>query len=168
MPVGRLHGPTPPRLAGVHPGKLPLPTPTPAPGGFHTGPIRAHPRKSISSSLPLRSVLANSRAMDLDEPWLVQRGEAVAVLAAGVVAEPDLVLSPIGPTNAGAPLIRELGHRRTANAPHAFEGHGHGKLRTKRLHGETRRTSPGAGARWDDLKPDGYGWMTVVTSTLLG
>ena len=40
----------PPRLAGVHPGRLPLPTPSPEPGGFHTGTFRFPPgRASLSA-----------------------------------------------------------------------------------------------------------------------
>ena len=106
--------------------------------------------------------------MDLDEPWPAHRGEAVAVLAAGVVAEQDLVRAPVDPTDGGVPLPREPGSRSTATAPRVCDGHGHEALGTERHQGVTRRTSPRAGARRNGLEPNGYGWMTIVTRTLLG
>ena len=168
VPVGRLHGPTPHHAS---PGSTLGGSRSPPPPQSPVGSIREHsgpPRKSISFSLPLFSVLGCGEPMDLGEPSPAHRGDAVAVSTAGVVAEPDLVLAPVAPTNGGVPIPRELGHRSMASAPRVYEGHGRGALGSKHHHGETCRTPAGAGTRWDDLKPEGCGWMTVVMSTLLG
>ena len=77
-------------------------------------------------------------------------------------------LATVFPTDGGVPLPREPGSRSTATAPRACDGHGPNALGTERHQGATRRTSPRAGARRNGLEPNGYGWVTIVTRTLLG
>ena len=52
--------------------------------------------------------------MDLDEPRHAIRDETVAIVAAGVVGEPDRVTAPVGQMDGGTPLPREFRHSRHA------------------------------------------------------
>ena len=102
--------------------------------------------------------------MDLDEPRRAIRDEAVAVVAAGVVGEPDRVLAPVGPTDGGAPMSRELCHRRLASAPSTVKvGQEHRSPTRRRLHGETGQTLSGSRARRRAPLPTRHGkvWVTA-------